>query len=120
MIQIKGQYRLEDFKKARQLHARQRSASYGTRVFLAALGVLFYGSWIVLVRLGRLQWPAMLAPLALLLVCLLYQYGYKPYMLGQTFKKRKDLSAPFEMDLSNAGLSVGSPKGSAMTPVTIS
>jgi hypothetical protein len=68
------------------------------------------------VLLGRLQWPYLLAPLALLLVFLLYQYTYKPFMQGRTFKKHKDLSAPFEMELSNEGLSVSNPKGSAMIP----
>jgi YcxB-like protein len=116
MIQIKGQYSLEDFKKAQQLHARQAAASYGTRVFLVAIAVLFYGSLIVLVLLGRLQWPYLLAPLALLLVFLLYQYVYKPFMQGRTFKKHKDISAPFEMDLSEEGLSVSNPQGSAMIP----
>jgi hypothetical protein len=37
-------------------------------------------------------------------------------MLGQTFKKHKDLSAPFEMELSEEGLRVSNPKGSAMIP----
>jgi YcxB-like protein len=116
MIQIKGQYSLDDFKKAQQLHARQAAASYGTRVFLVAIALLFYISLIVLVLLGRLLWPYLLAPLALLLVFLLYQHLYKPFMLGRTFKKHKDLSAPFEMELSEDGLSVSNPKGSAMIP----
>jgi YcxB-like protein len=116
MIQIKGQYSLDDFKQAQQLHARQAAASYGTRVFLVAIALLFYGSLIVLVLLGRLLWPYLLAPLALLLVFLLYQYVYKPFMLGQTFKKHKDLSAPFEMELSEEGLRVSNPNGSAMIP----
>ena len=55
MIEIKGQYSLDDFKQARQLHARQRAASYDTRLFLVALAALFYGGLIVLVLLGRLQ-----------------------------------------------------------------
>jgi hypothetical protein len=116
MIQIKGQYSLDDFKKAQQLHARQAAASYGTRVFLVAIAGLFYISLIVLVLLGRLLWPYLLAPLALLLVLLLYQYVYKPFMLGRTFMKHKDLSAPFEMELSAEGLSVSNPKGSALIP----
>ena len=116
MIQIKGQYTLDDLKKAQQLHARQTAASYGTRVFLVLLAVLFYISLIVLVLLGRLDWLYLLAPLALLLVFLLFQYVYKPFMLGRTFKKNKDLSAPFEMELSEDGLSVSNPKGHALIP----
>jgi Flp pilus assembly protein TadB len=116
MIQIKGQYTLDDFKKAQQLHARQSTASYGTHIFLVALAVLFYVSLIILVLLDRLQWPYLLAPLALLMVFLVFQFVYKPFMLGRTFKKHKDLSAPFEMELSNQGLSVSNPKGSALIP----
>jgi flagellar biosynthesis/type III secretory pathway M-ring protein FliF/YscJ len=68
------------------------------------------------VALGRLLWPYLLAPLALLLVFLLFQYVYKPFMLGRTFKKHKDLSAPFEMELSDEGLSVSNPQGRALIP----
>jgi Ca2+/Na+ antiporter len=116
MIQIKGQYTLDDLKKAQQLHARQTAASYGTRIFLVLLAVLFYISLIFLVLLGRLHWLYLLAPLALLLVFLLFQYVYKPFMLGRMFKKNKDLSAPFEMQLSDEGLSVSNPKGRALIP----
>jgi Flp pilus assembly protein TadB len=116
MIQIKGHYSLADFKKAQQLHARQGAAAAGTRIFLALIAALFYVSLIVLVLLGRLHWLYLLAPLALLLVFLLFQYVYKPFILGQTFKRHKDLSAPFEMELSGEGLSVSNPKGNALIP----
>ena len=116
MIQIKGRYTLEDFKQAQQLHARQGAASALTRIFLALLAVLFYISLLVLVLLGRLHWLYLLAPLALLLVFLLFQYVYKPFMLGRMFKKNKDLSAPFEMELSGECLSVSNPKGRAQIP----
>ena len=118
MVQIKGQYTLDDFQKAQQLHARQGAASYGTRVFLVLIAGLFYLSLVILVLVGRLLWPYLLAPLALLLVFLLFQYVYRPYMFGRTFKKHKDLSAPFEMQLSGEGLSVSNPKGSAQIPWT--
>ena len=116
MVQIKGQYSLDDFKKAQQLHAQQEAASAGTRIFLVLVAVLFYISLIILVILGRLHWLYLLAPLALLAVFLLFQYLYKPFMLGLTFKKHKDLSAPFEMELSDQGLSVSNQKGNALIP----
>ena len=116
MVQIKGQYTLDDLKKAQQLHARQNAASYGTRIFLVLIAGLFYISLIVLVLLGRLHWLYLLPPVALLLVFLLFQYVYRPFMLGRTFKNNKDLSAPFEMELSGEGLSVSNPKGRALIP----
>ena len=53
MVQIKGQYTFNDFKQARQLHARQGAASYGMRIFLGLIAVLFYISLIVLELLGQ-------------------------------------------------------------------
>ena len=75
--------------------------------------MLFYLSLIILVLLGRLHWLYLLAPLALLLVFLLYQYLYRPFMQARTFKKHPNLATPFEMQLSDEGLTVSNPKGSA-------
>jgi Flp pilus assembly protein TadB len=116
MIQIKGRYIFDDFKQARQLDARQGAASYGTRIFLALIAVLFYIALIVLELLGRAGWPVLLVPLALLLVFLLFQYGYKPFMLRRKFNMQKDLSARFDMELSEEALSVNGPQGRALTP----
>jgi hypothetical protein len=116
MVQIKGQYTFNDFKQARQLHTRQGAASYGTRIFLVLIAVLFYISLIVLELLGLAGRPFLLVPLTLLLVFLLFQYGYKPFMLRRTFNMQKDLSTPFEMELSEEGLSVRGPQGRALIP----
>ena len=118
MIQIKGQFTLDDFKKAQQLHAQQGTASAGPRIFLVLISVLFFISLIILVTLGRLDWLYLLAPLALLGIFLLFQYLYRPYMLARTFKGTKDLSAPFEMDLSDQGLSITNQNGNALIPWT--
>ena len=116
MPPIKGQYTPDDFRKAQRLHARQGAASADTRIFLVVLVVFFYISLIVLVLLGRLDGLYLLAPLALLLVFLLFQYMYKPFMWGRTFRKNKALSAPFELELSGEGLAVSNPAGRALTP----
>jgi hypothetical protein len=116
MIQIKGQYTFDDFKKAGQLNSRQEAVPYGTRIFLILIAVLFYISLIVLELLGRVGWPFLLVPLALLLVFLLFRYVYKPFMLRRTFNSQKDLSTPFEMELSDEGLSVSSPQGRTLIP----
>ncbi len=118
MPPIKGQYNLDDFMQAQRLHARQGAASASTRIFVVLLAVLFYMALISLVLLGRLDWAYLLVPLALLLVFLLYQYLYRPFLLRRTFKKHQDLSAPFEMEISEQGLSVSNPKGSALIPWT--
>ena len=55
MIQIKGQFTLDDFKKAQQLHARQGAALAGTSIFLVLVAVLFFVSLIILVILGCLH-----------------------------------------------------------------
>ena len=116
MIQIKGQYTLDDFKKAQQLHARQGAAAADSPILLVIVIALFYLSLLLLVLLGRLQWTYLLAPLAILLVFLLFQYLYRPYLLRRVFNRQKDLSTPFEWELSESGLSVGNPDGNALIP----
>ena len=116
MIQIKGQYTLDDFKKAQQLHARQGAAAADSPILLVIVLALFYLSLLLLVLLGRLQWTYLLAPLAILLFFLLFQYLYRPYLLRRVFNRQKDLSTPFEWELSESGLSVGNPDGNALIP----
>jgi len=116
MIQIKGQYTIDDFKKAQQLHARQGAAAADSPILLVIVIALFYLSMLLLVLLGRLQWTYLLAPLAILLVFLLFQYLYRPYLLRRVFNRQKDLSAPFELELSESGLSVGNPDGNPLIP----
>ena len=116
MIQIKGQYTLDDFKKAQRLHARQGAAASGSPILLVIVIALFYFSLLLLVLLGRLQAAYLLAPLAILLVFLLFQYLYRPYLLRRVFNSHKDLSAPFEWELSEVGLSVSNPQGSTLIP----
>ena len=116
MIQIKGQYTLDDFKKAQRLHARQGAAASGSPILLVIVIALFYLSLLLLVLLGRLQAAYLLAPLAILVVFLLFQYLYRPYLLKRVFNRQKDLSAPFELELSESGLSVSNPQGNALIP----
>jgi hypothetical protein len=116
MIQIKGQYTLDDFTKAQRLHARQGAAASGSPILLVIVIGLFYLSLLLLVLLGRLQWTYLLAPLAILLIFLLFQYLYRPYLLRRAFNRQKDLSTPFEWELSESGLSVSNPDGNALIP----
>ena len=113
MIHLEGQYSLDDFKHAQQLHAKRGAGAAATRLFLGLITAFFFVSMLVLVLLGRLDWAYLLAPLALFLVFLLYQYLYRPLALARTFRKNSDLAAPFEMDLSQEGLSIRNPRGEA-------
>jgi hypothetical protein len=118
MVQIKGQFTLDDFKKAHQLHAQQGAASAGPRIFPILITVFFFISLVILAILGRVAWSYLLVALALLAFFLLFQFVYRPYMLSRTFKNHPDLSAPFEMELSDQGLSITNMKGSALIPWT--
>ena len=111
-MKLQGQFTLDDFRKAQALHGRQNAA--GSRIFLVVVVALFYFSLLLLVLLGRLLWPYLVAPLAVLLVFLLFQYVYRPYLLKRVFTRNKDLSAPFELELSGQGLSVSNPQGNAL------
>jgi Flp pilus assembly protein TadB len=113
MIQIKGQYTLDDFRKAQHLHARQIAGAANSRLILILITLLFFVSMVVLVLLGRLEWVYLLAPLVLLVLFLLFQYVYRPFMLARLFRKNSDLSDPFEMEFTNAGLAVRNSQGQA-------
>jgi hypothetical protein len=118
MVQINGQFTLDDFKKAHQLHTRQRAGAAGPRIFLVLIVGFFIIALAVLAILGRMPWIFLFAALGLLVFFLGFQYLYRPYLLGRTFKNHPDLSAPFEMGLSDDGLSITNPKGSALIPWT--
>jgi len=101
MIQLKGQYGLEDFKKAQSLHAQGGKLStwvgYGVIGFIA--GVTLLG--IVLALVAGFPWEFLTLPILLLAVWAFFQFVLIPYQLGRAFKQQKDLSAPFEIELTD-------------------
>jgi hypothetical protein len=101
MIQLKGQYELSDFKKAQSLHARGGKVStwlgYGVIGIIACMTLLGF----VLVLIARFPWEFLTLPILLLAVWAFFQFVLIPYQLGRVFKQQKDLSAPFEIELTD-------------------
>jgi|SRR6185436_17268557 len=101
MIHLEGQYDLEDFKKAQSLHARGGKLStwvgYGVIGFIA--GVTLLG--IVMALVAGFPWEFLTLPILLLAVWVFFQFVLIPYQLGRVFKQQKDLSAPFEIELTD-------------------
>ncbi len=100
MIEFKGQYDLSDFKKAQRLHTQIGRMSARADSYLIGLLALLTIAGVVLAVMGRVPW-LFTCYLALFLgVYVLFQFVLIPRQLTRVFKQRKDLSAPFEMELT--------------------
>lgn len=101
MIQLKGQYELSDFKKAQKLHAQGGKLSTGLGYIV--LGIIAGGTLlgVVLAFLGRFPWELLSLPILLLAVLAFFQFILIPFQLAWVFKQQKDLSAPFEIELTD-------------------
>lgn len=100
MIQIQGQYDLADFKKAQTLHAdRERLATWAGYGFI---GVLIISTLvgIIVAIMGSLLWSYAFYPALVLGVYLLFQFVLRPRQLARMFKQQQELSAPFELELT--------------------
>jgi hypothetical protein len=116
MIQLQGQYELSDFKKAQSLHARGGKLS--TWVGYAVIGMIavITLTGIVLALLGRFPWEFVTLPILLLAVWAFFQFVLIPYQLGRVFKQQKDLSAPFEIELTDEEFHFWNEFGSSRIP----
>ena len=116
MIQLTGRYELSDFKKAQSLHARggQLSTGLGYAVIGLITVITFIG--IGLALLGRFPWELLTLPILLVTVWLFFQFVLIPYQLGQVFKRQKDLSAPFEIELTDEGFHFRNEFGDSRMP----
>jgi hypothetical protein len=66
--------------------------------------------------MGKLEWTYMLVPFGLVAGFLYFQFLYRPRRLARVFKQQKDLSAPFEMEISEQGFHIISQYGNELIP----
>ena len=119
MIQIKGQYEFTDFKNAQTLHAQYGKLT--TWVGYFAVGILALGTLtgIVLAVLGRFSWSDVTYftfPAIFIVILALFQFVILPRQMLRVFKQQKDLSYPFEIDLSDDGFEMRNEYGSSRVP----
>jgi hypothetical protein len=101
MIHLTGQYNLEDFKKAQALHVRGGKLS--TWAGYLVIGLLAFATLLgmVMALVAQFPWEFVTMPALLLSVWAFFQFVLIPYQLGRVFKQQKDLSAPFEIELTD-------------------
>ena len=116
MIQINGQYELADFKKAQALHARRgRLATWGV-YYVIGLMALITGVGGVLAIMGRFPWSYVLISALVLGAFVIVRFVVVPRQLTRVFTQQKDLSAPFEMTLTDQEFSMRNEFGASHLP----
>ncbi len=103
MIKIQGQYTLEDLKSAQKLHQGSGGSPGVAGYMLMAVGILMVLTTIGSSMMGQLNWTLSLVPAALLAAFGFYLVYWGPRQMARIFQQQKDLSAPFEMELSEDG-----------------
>jgi hypothetical protein len=116
MVKIKGKYEFEDFKKAQALHARRgRLITYltyfiiGIFAVVTLVGILFAIS-------GKWPWSYVEIPVLIIGAYLVFNFILFPSQIRRVFMQQKDLSAPFEIELTDKGFSLENEYGASRTP----
>jgi hypothetical protein len=116
MVTLKGKFELADVKAAQSLHARPDRwvtwAGYG----LLGLIALAFIAEIVFAAMGRLSWTYVLYPAILLGFLVLYRFYLRPYQITRSYNQHKELSSPFEMQLTDEGYAITNSYGSGKIP----
>jgi hypothetical protein len=71
---------------------------------------------IVLAATGRQTWNYLLFPAFILFFLALYRFYLRPYQIARSFDQNKELSSPFEMELTEEGYSISNSYGSGRIP----
>jgi hypothetical protein len=116
MVQLKGQYQLSDFTAAQKLHAdRGRLSSclgyyaIGMLVMMALLGLLTGPA-------GSLSWPLLIGATVALGLWALSRFVLLPRRIARVFTQQKELSAPFEAAIDEAGFHFQNSYGNGRIP----
>jgi hypothetical protein len=116
MIKVNGKFELADLKAAQALHARSgRLVTWLGYVMLGVMLLIFIGG-IVLALLGSLPWLTALIPAFILGFLALFQFYLKPYQITRSYDQHKELSSPFELELTDEGYSITNSYGSGKIP----
>jgi hypothetical protein len=116
MVNLNGKFELADLKAAQDLHARPgRWARWGLFLVLGALGLLLILG-IIFGLMGSISWSTIIYPIFLLGFLALFWFVLRPYQITRSYKQHKELSSPFEMELSDEGYSIKNSYGSGKIP----
>lgn len=116
MVKIKGKYEFEDFKKAQALHARRgRFSTYMTYSVIGLMAIVTLVG-IILAISGEWPWSYVEIPALITGAYVVFNYILFPSQLKRVFIQQKDLSAPFEIELTDKGFSLENEYGASRMP----
>src|SRR5512146_25054 len=116
MVSLKGKFELADLQAAQDLHARTGKFMQWVVGILLAVLVLFVVTGIFFAVKGTISWSVIIYPIFILGFLALYRYWLRPSQIGRAYRQHKELSSPFEMDLTDEGYSFKNEFSSGMIP----
>ncbi len=116
MVSLQGKFELADLKAAQNLHAMPGKRTWIGIIFLLGLFALLMVGAIVLAALGSLSWWMVAYPLFILAFVALYWFVLRPGQITRAYKQHKELSSPFEMDLTDEGYAIKNLYGAGRVP----
>jgi len=115
-VKIKGQLQWTDYRQAQLLHSRPTGwVTIVMNVFLAfwvgtfLLGLFFSAT-------GRLAFALMVPGIALVALFVFYRFVLMPRQIQQSFSQQEELAAPFELEITEAGLNLTNEFGQTNRP----
>lgn len=116
MVRLTGQYTLADFKAAQGLHRRQgRLTTWAMALAMGSLGAVTL-SGLLLALMGQLPWMGALFPALLLGFWALFHFVLLPRQLVRLFTQQKELSIPFQIEVSDEAFDFRNQYGSSHIP----
>jgi uncharacterized membrane protein len=116
MINVNGTFELADVKAANALHARAGRLATWLGYLIEGGLVLILLVAIVLAFLGSAPWWYVLYPAFILGFMVLFRFYIRPSQIARSYNQHKELSSPFEMELTEAGYSIKNSYGSSTMP----
>ncbi len=117
MVTIKGKYEIADLKAAQNLHGRMGRFGRISLYFMIGMMILVMLGGIWLVTQGTSSgWSLVIYPLAVGALIAAYWFGLRPYQITRMYNQQKDLSSPFEIELTEEGYNINNSYGSGRMP----
>ncbi len=119
MVRIEGQYSVEDFQAAQKLHFQSPPGKF---VFSCSGNFLLFAVVLLLagfVGAAFLRLPGgffLLIPAGLAAGYVFFELIQRPRQMRRLFEQQKELSMPFEIEISEAGFGFKNSNGSGLRP----
>ncbi len=119
MVRIEGQYSVEDFQAAQKLHFRSPRGKF---VFTCSGNFLLFAVVFLLagfIGAAFLKLPGgffLLIPAGLAAGYIFFELIQRPRQVKRMFEQQKELSMPFEIEISEAGFGFQNANGTGLRP----